>query len=67
MKKLLFILILFLLIIPVRTNSHSRKVSKKVLRELGISGKHKITFADSIHFTIYPRSMRKPIYDTPNF
>jgi len=60
MKRLLFILILILLLIPVKTNSHTRKVSKEVLRELGISGLHKITFADSIHFTIYPKYLNTP-------
>lgn len=65
MKKLLFILLLLLLIIPLRTNSHSRKTNKQIIRDLGFGG-HQITLADSIRFTIYPRSQRK-LYDTPNF
>lgn len=64
------ILLSFILLMPVKTGyveKWKRIPSPNVVRELGFGKHHLINFSDSIHFTIYPQSQHKRVFDTPNF
>jgi hypothetical protein len=74
-QSISLLIILSLTLLPVKSKDIKHwKVSpngwtipsSEVIREFGFGRHHLIDFSDSIHFTIYPRSQHKPIYDTWN-